>query len=330
MENKLYGIDVSAWQPDSVSNAVQGDFVIVKATEGITYVSAKMAAQIDGAVKTGKLAGLYHFTGGGDAKAEAVCFIGRVKPYIGKSVLILDYEGVATNKGREWCRTWMQEVKRLTGVRPWLYSYYAVAKAQQLPELCKELGAGFWLAQYWNTNQISGYNPQAQGPALACDCWQYTSNGLIPGYPDRLDCNVFYGDRSAWLAYATGNTAVMAPSTPTLIVPPATYSLPKKAGMAHDEVGYLQAAIGTKVDYDWGPDSERKYNAWRPVNVPGRIRRDAATEYETKWVQYITGAAIDGKWQDKTDKAVKARQKASGLNPDGWIGPKTLTAWGYR
>lgn len=329
MGNKLFGIDVSAWQTEDVYKA-DGDFLIAKATEGTSYLNAKLSAQIGGAFEKNKLIGLYHFASGLDAKTEAAFFIKATQMYKGNAVLVLDYEGSATAKGREWCRAWMQEVKRLTGVMPWLYSYYAAATTQKLPELCTELGAGFWLAQYWDTNQIKGFNPPAKGPALACDCWQYTSNGLITGYPDRLDCNIFYGDRAAWLSYAAGNQVGAEAVTVAPDAPPTSYALPK-AGMTREEVGLLQAAIGTKVDYIWGPDSERKYNAWRPIDKQlGRIRRGAATQAETKWAQYVTGTAIDGKWQTKTDDAVKAKQKAAGLNSDAWIGPKTLTAWGYR
>jgi len=133
------------------------------------------------------------------------------------------------------------------------------------------------------------------------------------------------------VAGAAAPVPMSAPAKATTpAVPPATYALPKK-GMTDKEIGLLQAAIGTKVDYDWGSDSEKKYNAWRPrdKNI-GKIKRGNATKAETEWVQYITGAAVDGKWQTKTDDAVKASQKKAGLTPDAWVGPKTLDAWGYR
>jgi hypothetical protein len=161
----------------------------------------------------GKLLGLYHFASGlVEAKAEAAFFVKQFTPYLGRAIPVLDYEAGATSKGREWVRSWLKEVKRLTGVTPWLYSYYAVSKSQQLPELCKEEGAGFWLAQYWDTNRIDGFNVPARGPAMDCLCWQYTSNGYIPGYPARLDCNVFYGSREDWLNYCKpGQTVVIPP-----------------------------------------------------------------------------------------------------------------------
>ena len=44
---------------------------------------------------------------------------------------------------------------------------------------------------------------------------QYTSGGYLPGWGDRLDLNVFYGDHAAWDAYAGGGTGVAPQPQPT-------------------------------------------------------------------------------------------------------------------
>ena len=35
--------------------------------------------------------------------------------------------------------------------------------------------------------------------------WQFTSGGRIDGYAGNLDCNLFYGDAAAWVAYVKGD-----------------------------------------------------------------------------------------------------------------------------
>lgn len=99
-----------------------------------------------------------------------------------------------------------------------------------------------------------------------------------------------------------------------------------KAGMTDHEVRFLQAAVKTPVDGEWGPDSEKKYQAWRK----GDFKRGTATEAETRWAQYVTGAGLDGIWGPETDLKVAEAQNRAGTTPDKWIGPQTLAAWGYR
>lgn len=51
--------------------------------------------------------------------------------------------------------------------------------------------------------------------------WQWTSVGRLNGYNGNLDCSVFYGDRSAWEAFARPRTTT-PPVTPEppVVVPP--------------------------------------------------------------------------------------------------------------
>jgi len=214
----LYGIDVSGHQRETVNDDVMDySFVLVKATEGTTFLSDTYPKHMVRAMKRDKLMGVYHFAKRGDAKAEAAWFAKHFMAYKGQAIPALDYEAEATQNGREWVRSFMLEFKRLTGVMPWLYTYYSVAQSQNLHGLCKELGAGYWMAQYWQTGKeeygknpgdwIDGFNPPEKGPAATCDCWQYTSFGYVKNYGDfktlrdRLDCNVFYGSEADWKSY---------------------------------------------------------------------------------------------------------------------------------
>ena len=85
----MNGIDISRWQNINLEN-VPCDFVIVKATQGTSYVSPSFKKQIEQADRLGKLLGVYHYAGGGGAIPEATHFLNTVKDYIGKAILVLE------------------------------------------------------------------------------------------------------------------------------------------------------------------------------------------------------------------------------------------------
>lgn len=58
---ELYGVDIAGYQSTSKTLYASYTFVIVKATEGRTYVNPKWRAQIQAASGNGQLLGLYHY-----------------------------------------------------------------------------------------------------------------------------------------------------------------------------------------------------------------------------------------------------------------------------
>lgn len=220
----LNGIDVSSNQPDDICAMVDYDFAIVKATGNPPgyawdYRNEYMEKQAADVLKRGKLLGFYHFTYGlEDAKREAALFADAVKPYIGKALLAVDYEGPAVdNAGRRWLVDLCREVKRITGVNPLVYASSSVIASQGLSALADEENIGLWSANYWaGSKTIFGYSYEANG--LVNDCpeaaiWQYTGNGILPGYSGYLDLDVAYMDAEGWKAYATGGKGdIIAPS----------------------------------------------------------------------------------------------------------------------
>ena len=64
----MNGIDISKWQKGINLAAVPCDFVIVKATQGVSYTSPEFHNQISQAQALGKLIGVYHYAGGGGRK----------------------------------------------------------------------------------------------------------------------------------------------------------------------------------------------------------------------------------------------------------------------
>ena len=72
---------------------------------------------------------------------------------------------------------------------------------------------GLWVAKYRDNNPDYNYDMSNTGnkPSvkywLFYALWQWTSCGRLDGYNGNLDCNEFYGDKTAWDKYV-GNTKV--------------------------------------------------------------------------------------------------------------------------
>lgn len=67
----LNGIDVASYQAGLEPAKVPCDFVIVKATQGTSYTNPDFSRMARETVAANKLLGIYHYAGGGDARAEA-------------------------------------------------------------------------------------------------------------------------------------------------------------------------------------------------------------------------------------------------------------------
>jgi GH25 family lysozyme M1 (1,4-beta-N-acetylmuramidase) len=212
----MNGIDVSSWQPANIGDAVPYDFIISKATEGTNYVNPNCAQVIASAMNRGKCHGTYHFAGWGSPEAEADFYLKHVAGYIGKGILVLDYEGAPTGQGYDWMYRWCSRVIAKTGIRPMIYTgMYTGSGAGKanVERLQKELNIGWWVPAYPNSSR-QGYS-QPSAPVSNAAMYQYASTGLLPGYGGNLDLNVFYGDVNAWNAYAAGSAISVPVPTPT-------------------------------------------------------------------------------------------------------------------
>lgn len=209
------GIDISSHQTGIDLHIVPCDFVIIKATQGIGYVNPDCDRAYQQAKQAGKCLGVYHYAGGGAAKAEAKYFLHHIKGYIGEAVLCLDWEKEQNERfgedDFEWCRTWLDYVAERTGVKPLLYT------SQAYMDKFADIGDyGLWIAQYAD-NKATGYqqNPWNEG-AYLCAVRQYSSHGCLDGYSGNLDLNKFYGDRMAWEKYAGKSYVVKPESSETI------------------------------------------------------------------------------------------------------------------
>lgn len=217
----MNGIDISKWQKGINLAAVPCDFVIVKATQGVSYTSPEFHNQITQAQSLGKLIGVYHYAGGGGAIAEAEYFLKVVKDYIGKAILVLDWEGEQNPNFASpyYAMDWLNYVKDETGVLPFIYMSKSVCR--QYKTLWNPTFP-LWCAQYKNQQPTSYQsNPwtDSKGFGAWSDCaiLQYSSKGRLEGYNHNLDLDKAYINEAQWIAYAQGDIKPVDPSVkPTL------------------------------------------------------------------------------------------------------------------
>ena len=147
----LYGYDISKWQSVGTGDSAK-DFIICKATEGCGYVDPNCDKHYQRAKKQGKLLGVYHFARPdlnkdiAGAKAEANFFVNNCKGYIGEAILILDWEQPGTTSQIAWAKAWLDEVYRLTTVRPLIYMSASVVNGNNWSSISGDYG--LWIAGY--------------------------------------------------------------------------------------------------------------------------------------------------------------------------------------
>lgn len=202
----MNGIDISKWN-DIDLTYVPCDFVIVKATQGISYVSKRFRSQIEQAKSLGKYLGVYHYASSGGAKAEADHFLNTVKDYIGQAILVLDWEGQDNEnfKNPDYAMEWLRYVKDKTGITPFIYMSKSVCRQYKW-----DSSYPLWCAQYANKKQ-TGYqehpwtDDKGFGSWSDCKILQYSSTGRLSGYSGNLDLDKAYMDGDEWLRWASGD-----------------------------------------------------------------------------------------------------------------------------
>jgi lysozyme len=196
----MQGIDISNWQRGIDLSRVPCDFVIVKSTEGMTYVDPCCDGFVQQAIGLGKLWGFYHYVTGGDPEAEADFWVRQTSGYFRAGIPCVDWE---SGGNRAWgdvdyLRRFVQRVIDKTGVKPLIY-----ASATSFPwGVCDELDCGAWVAQY-ASNNTTGYqdHPWNEG-AYDCVIRQYSSAGRLAGYNGNLDLDKAYMTKEQWARYA--------------------------------------------------------------------------------------------------------------------------------
>ena len=201
----MQGIDISGWQAGIDLSKVPCDFVIVKATQGVNFVSEACDSQVQQAISLGKPFGFYHYVGGSGAQAEADFFIDHCAGYFGKGIPCIDWESAENSAwgNTGYLKQLVQRVIDRTGVKPLIY-----ASAGSFPwDVAKDLDCGAWVAQY-ASNNATGYQdkPWNEG-AYGCAIRQYSSAGRLAGYNGNLDLDKAYMDADGWAKYVGAASA---------------------------------------------------------------------------------------------------------------------------
>ena len=217
----LNGIDVSHYQDGINLAKIQADFVIMKATEGTSFVDNCCDSHYQEAKKAGKLLGVYHFARGkGDGTEEAEYFLNNIEGYIGESVLVLDFEYTTkpSSKDVAWCKKWLDTVYEKTGVRPLIYMSHSVTRYTDWSSVAKDYG--LWVARYASNQIVNGYQKEpwlgneGTGAFSIVAIHQYTSTGRLSGWKGNLDLDIAYMTKEAWGKYARVNGSTVIDKNP--------------------------------------------------------------------------------------------------------------------
>lgn len=199
----LYTVDVYSNSSDNIIRDPHAQGVIVKATQGQTYVNPKCNHQWDLAGQLGKKRGLYHYAGGGNPVVEAQFFINNIKNYVGQGILILDWESYQNSAwgNTNWVRQFVDEVHRLTGVYPVIYvQESALWQVANCADVC-----GVWVAKYASMNWNSWILPQmyvSAGVFKVLTGWQFTGGDM--------DRSIWYINEAGWDRLASPNGQVQS------------------------------------------------------------------------------------------------------------------------
>lgn len=206
-------IDAASHQGNMNQSAMDFDALIVKATEGISYINPYCDGEFQEALSLGKKLGVYHFARNtkNSADAEANFFIQNTKGYVGKAIPVLDWEDSNTSDVA-WALRWLQLVEQAYGCKPLIYMSESVVNSYNWSSVANA-DYGLWVAKYrdyipdYNWNMASaGAKPSVKWWSTVA-LWQWTSVGRLNGFGGNLDCSIFYGDRATWDKYVGGSSA---------------------------------------------------------------------------------------------------------------------------
>ena len=209
----LNGIDIASYQSQiNPARLSTTDFVIVKFSQGVSYLNPHADRQYSTSKSAGKLLGAYHYAEGKDAKAEAGYFVRSLGSRVGECILALDWEGNQNSKfgsGQDvtWCKAFLDEVYRLTGIRALIYMSKSVCRKYDWSPVAQNYP--LWCAQY-RSNSITDYQSLPWTDDKGFGAWradsirQYSSHGRIAGYDANIDIDLAYMSADQWRAMASG------------------------------------------------------------------------------------------------------------------------------
>lgn len=281
----LNAIDISSHQAGiNIASMTTTHGVIVKATQGLTYVNPYYKKHYDDAKRSGKLVGVYHYFGGNDPVKEAEFFWNHFKDHAGEAIPVLDWEGYQNRKftaGPSVVKSFVQRFYELSGVWPIIYMSKSVCRSYDWSWLAAR--CGLWMAQYANYHQTDYQthpwtDKKGTGAWKQVSIFQYSSSGRVKGYNANVDINICYMDADGWARFANGDRKLQD--------------------------------TAEKVDLFPGIDDDHDY-VWKGYQIALKGRG------------YYTGN-IDGIWGNKSKAAAKAFQEKCKIDANGIMNEETV------
>lgn len=181
--------DVSQWQGVINWRRVAADpiaAVIIKATQGDSWVDPRFEENRRGAEAVGLRVGFYHFAepNGANYSAQAAHHAKVIGSYRRRELRsALDLETGNPSRVEAFARGFNQELKRELGLIPLFYSYAAFIESMRLS---KPIGAGLWLASY-GRDDGADHGATPPKPWHKFVAHQFSSHGSAAGISGAVD-----------------------------------------------------------------------------------------------------------------------------------------------
>lgn len=234
----LKGIDISVWQSGFTDfgpfkNAGYG-YVICKISEGQS-TDRCFEQHYNNCVKNNVPVGAYvfsHATDTSKARAEANYALSVLNGRKLDLPIFMDLEASDINYGWNVDITPVAlafgEVIKSAGYKWGVYANQSWLVNKLKVDVLRNAGAMIWCAKYSN-----------EKPTVYCDIWQYSDNGIVPGFSHKVDMNVTMTD-------VLNSTPVEIPQEE--IKMEKNEATAKLVDLAMSQVGYLEKRSNAQLD----------------------------------------------------------------------------------
>lgn len=220
----MYGVDVSSYQRGIDIRETGARFCICKATDGARFVDRSCDGFVQQCKTHGILWGFYHFANSPSMASweeQAQYFVRHCRGYFGEGIPVLDWEdssygGQVRKHGPAAAKRFLDEVFRLTGVRPMIYMSASTCTEWDWSKVARDYA--LWGAGYRNGATFENPRTSSYG-------WGAFKSPVIHQYAESggLDKNVGYLTAEQWKRFANPSTD----KTPNGTCPDANRTCPQ-------------------------------------------------------------------------------------------------------
>jgi lysozyme len=242
------GIDVSYWQSGIDWPKVRATgqrFVMIKATEGESYLDPTFNDDWSGSRLSGLLRGPYcFFHPKQDPKKQADNFISVVQAQGDRGELppAVDLEvtdGLTKDKIIPRVKAWLDEVEAAFGRKPMIYAGVSFLEVNLSvlgggpPDWAKDYP--FWLGWY-PYQYTDGMSPLMPRGWFKWTFWQYSENGRLNGINAKVNQDVFNGTLEELYSFAGAHAPTTGPGTHVVAAGDSFESVANKYGVTVREL----------------------------------------------------------------------------------------------